>query len=137
MTPLDGEGNTAGASAFYIYEPNSDRHVEGDPGYRETKNIYGDGGLVPADRLITQTTSAWTEVSPVQRNVVFRTMGRFTSDTKLFALKAGETVRIDLYIWLEGQDADCTNQIGEEAQIFANIQFAGTYEDQSGLRPID
>lgn len=137
VTPLDGEGNTAGASAFYIYEPNSDRHVEGDAGYRETKNIYGDGGLVPADRLITQTTSAWTEVSPVQRNVVFRTMGRFTSDTKLFALKAGETVRIDLYIWLEGQDADCTNQIGEEARIFANIQFAGTYEDQSGLRPID
>ena len=64
-------------------------------------------------------------------------MGRFTSDTKLFALKARETVRIDLYIWLEGQDADCTNQIGEEARIFANIQFAGTYEDQSGLRPID
>ena len=137
VTPLDGEGNTAGASAFYIYEPNSDRHMEGEPGYRETKNIYGDGGLVSADRLITQTTSAWTEVSPVQRNVVFRTMGRFTSDTKLFALKAGETVRIDLYIWLEGQDADCTNKIGEEARIFANIQFAGTYEDQSGLRPID
>lgn len=58
VTPLDGAGNTAGASAFYIYEPNSDRHAEGEPGYRETKNIYGDGGLVSADRLITQTTSA-------------------------------------------------------------------------------
>lgn len=136
ITPVDAAGQAAGPADFFIYEPNSDRHANGSEGYVPTLSCEGDGGLVPENRLITQTTSTWTEVDPVQRNATLRTMGRFTSDTKLFSLKRNEMVRIDVYLWLEGQDADCTNEIGTEAQILASLQFAGDYSGQSGLEPI-
>ena len=44
-------------------------------------------------------------------------------------------MKIDLYIWLEGQDIDCLNAI-QRAQLEANIQFTGDTESQSGLTPI-
>lgn len=137
ITPVDGRGNSIGNTAFYIYEPNSDGHASGATGYIPTPSIDGTADLVPAARLITQTTSSWTEVYPVQRSVVLRQMGSFTSDTDLFHLDAGEMVRIELYIWLEGQDADCDYSIGQEAMILAHIQFAGDYSGQSGMVPIN
>ena len=137
ITPVDQAGEAAGDTVFYIYEPNSDAHANGGTGYLATPNINGGPELVPAERLITQTTSSWTEVSPVQQNVTFRTMGQFTSPTELFSLEKGQMVRIDLYIWLEGQDVDCTNQIGSEAMVLASIQFAADYGNQSGMVPID
>ena len=45
-------------------------------------------------------------------------------------------VMIDLYIWLEGQDYDCTNLI-RDAQILASIQFESDPTGQSGLEPIE
>ena len=45
-------------------------------------------------------------------------------------------VRIELYVWLEGQDVDCTNRISQ-AQILASIQFATETSGQSGLKPIE
>lgn len=137
VTPVNRRGEELGESVFYIYEPNSDGHANGTTGYVETRSIDGFGGLVPEERLITQTTSSWTEVYPVQRSVVLRDMGTFNSDTELFRLGAGDMVRIELYVWLEGQDVDCDYSIGTEAMILAHIQFAGDYGGQSGLRPID
>lgn len=137
VTPVDKRGEATGDAVFYIYEPNCDAHAGGGTGYIETPNIDGGTGLVPAERLITQTVSSWSEVSPVQQNVTFRTMGAFTSPTELFSLEAGQMVRIDLYIWLEGQDVDCTNQIGTEAMVLASIQFAADYGSQSGMVPIE
>lgn len=136
-TPVDQSGESTGEASFRIYEPNSDGHADGSTGYVATPSIDGGESLVPAERLITQTTSSWTEVSPVQQNVTFRQMGQFTSDTELFSLEAGEMVRIDLYIWLEGQDVDCTNRIGAEAQVLASIQFAADYGNNSGMVTID
>ena len=43
---------------------------------------------------------------------------------------------MDLYIWLEGQDVDCDNRIGRDAQISANIQFFADPDGQSGLKPL-
>ena len=37
-----------------------------------------------------------------------------------------------LYIWLEGQDADCCNVIAD-AQITANIQFLAQSYNESGM----
>lgn len=136
VTPVSETGAAAGSPVFYIYEPNSDRHISGAGGYAETPSIDGEPTLVPENRLITQTSSYWTEVSPVQQNVTFRSMGRFTSDTYLFSLEAGQTARLDLYIWLEGQDADCTYEIGEEARVFASLQLTADYGSQSGLVPV-
>jgi hypothetical protein len=72
----------------------------------------------------------------VERNVVIKDLGEFQSDTELFSLQPGEMVKIDLYVWLEGQDIDCTNQI-TQAQIMACIQLASEASGQSGLQPIE
>jgi len=132
----DLQGNAAGDSTFYIYEPNADTHVDGTTGYIATPNMDDGAGLVDEAHLITQTTSQWEEVSPVERNVVMRTLGEFTSETELFSIGPEELVQIRLYVWLEGQDVDCSNAIGQAAQVVASIQFGTADDTQSGLVPI-
>lgn len=126
-----------GTSDFIIYEPNCDRHIDDSRGYADTPSIDGGASLVPTDRLIRQTTSTWTEAYPVQREAVIHTLGEFETDTDLFTLDPDELAKISVYVWLEGQDADCTNVIGHEAQILASIQFATDSSSQSGLVPIE
>ncbi len=136
VTPINGStGTPNGESVFFAYEPNCDSHISGAGGYFPTGSIDGTDTLVGAERLILQSMSSWTEAYPVQRDVTIKQFGEFLSNPTLFSLKAGEKVRIDLYIWLEGQDSDCTNTI-EEAMIMANIQFHTDYEHESGLVPI-
>ena len=106
-------------------------------GYVATASVDGTDSLVPEERLITQTVSTWTEVDPVQRSVVIHDMGRFTSDTELFQISADQLVQMQVYVWLEGQDIDCTNVIGQAAQVFANLQFVADFGGHSGLEPIE
>ena len=73
----------------------------------------------------------------MQRDVVIRELGEFTTDTYLFDLAADEFAQIDIYVWLEGQDVDCTNEIGKKSQIFVNMQFAAEASGQSGLEEIE
>lgn len=137
ITPVDATGAPTDInSTFYIYEPNADGHIDGSTGYVPTPSIDLTQTLVPEDRLILQSASTWTEAYPVQRTVVIKDLGEFFTEPELFKLKADNMVRIDLYIWLEGQDIDCTNVI-KEAQIMANIQFLAKVDDQSGLTPIE
>ena len=137
VTPVDAEGVPADEeSVFYIYEPNADGHIDGSAGYVPTSSIDMTPTLVPEDRLILQTASTWTEAYPVQRSVVIKELGEFYEEPELFQLKTDEVVRIDLYIWLEGQDIDCTNAINE-AQIMANIQFRAEVDGQSAIVPIE
>ena len=134
----DLQGNLTDTPAeFYIYEPNCDVHVGETEGYVPTGSIDMTQTLVPQDHLILQTASQWTEAYPVQKDAVIRTLGEFTTDTELFTITPDELARITVYVWLEGQDVDCTNQIGQEAQILASVQFAGTQEGQSGMVPIE
>lgn len=136
ITPVDETGAQApGEIKFYIYEPNCDTHLDGTTGYVPTPSIDGTSTLIGDDSLILQTGSTWTEAYPVQRDVVVRELGEFLTPTELFALEAGELVRIDVYVWLEGQDVDCTNQI-TGAQIIASLQFAADAGSQSGMVPI-
>lgn len=137
-TPVDEKGETYGEpSQFFIYEPNSDVHPDGTTGYIPTPSIDGTAHLIDENRIIRQTASTWTEAYPVQRDVVIKELGEFENNMPtLFSLDSGEMVKIDLYIWLEGQDVDCTNKI-QEAQILANIQFNADPGSQSGLVPIE
>lgn len=136
ITPVDKNGRETGSpSQFIVYEPNIMGHQDNSMGYTPTPSIDGTQTLVPQERLILQTDSLWTEADPVQRGVVMYHMGEFLEEPRLFYLGAGETVRIDLYLWLEGQDVDCTNGI-HKAQILANVQFNASSEGQSGLVPI-
>ena len=137
ITYVDEEGTAIEDKEplFYLYEPNCDVHLDGYDGYLETPSIDGGDSLVPEEQMILQTASTWYEAYPVQRSVVIRKMGEFTTDTELFTLLPGQIVKIQMYIWLEGQDIDCNNQI-QAAQIFANVQFAFDPEGGSGLVPI-
>lgn len=133
---LDDLGTATDEEYWYIYEPNSDEHVDGSLGYIDTPSIDGTDTLVPQSQLITQTSSTWEESYPIEKSVVIQSLGEFTSETELFVLDKDEYAQIDLYVWLEGQDVDCTNIIGKEAQIFANIQFYADAIGSSGLSEI-
>lgn len=135
VTQVDTDGSAIENSYFYIYEPNADLHIDGSEGYVDTPSIDGTETLIPEDQMIIQTASTWTEAYPVQRTVVIKDLGEFTTPVDLFEIQTGEMFRIDIYIWLEGQDVDCTNQLSS-AQILANIQLAAGTENQSGLVPI-
>lgn len=137
MTPVNKDGTDAGEHRFIIIEPNADTHMDGSTGYIPTTNIHGDGELVSQDNLFLQNTATWKEADPVLRDHLVWTAGDFTGETKLFHLKKGELMRLEIYIWLEGQDVDCNNRIGTQAEILANLQFAGTPGGNSGLVPIE
>jgi hypothetical protein len=138
FTPVDQIGIENGPSEFFIYEPNINTHIDEDTDtttYISTPSMDGTDHLIAEDHLIRQRASTWSEAYPVQRNVVIRDLGEFEELPTLFSLDAGGMVKIDIYVWLEGQDVDCTNQI-TEAQILASIQFAGDTGNQSGMVPI-
>ncbi len=136
MTKMDENGNILEPrSELYIYEPNCNNHLYADNVYSPTESIDGTQTLVPANRLILQTTTAWTESNPVQREQLQYFMGEFQTETKLFELQPDEIMKIELYIWLEGQDADCIGQV-DQAEILASIQFKVDPNNQSGLLPI-
>ena len=137
ITPVNAAAEAvAEPSDFIIYEPNSDLHIDGTQGYVPTPGIHGSDTLVPEERLILQSASTWTEAYPVERDVVIKDLGEFQSDPRLFSLEPGDMVKIELYVWLEGQDVDCTNQI-DQAQIIACIQMDSEAGGQSGLKPIE
>lgn len=142
MTYVDQNGTALSERGpMYIYEPNADRHVDGSTDPIRTYSIdeflssdtikendeKQDWLLVDEERLIRQTFSR--EGDP----------GEFLENPTLFTLKTGEIVKIELYMWLEGQDVDCSNAMSDgvtTTKIQANIQFTGTTESQSGLVPI-
>ncbi len=121
---------------MYIYEPNYDKHLENTDDYNNRSGLT-EKILVPEDRLIRQTTSFWEESDPVERDVVIRRAGVFERDVTLFELDENEMVKIDVYLWLEGNDKDCVNAVGRDAQILANIQFEADVDNVSGLVPIE
>lgn len=130
MTYVDEFGNELSERGpMYIYEPNFDRHADGSTDYIPTYSIHElDKELVDETRLIKQRFSRQDEP------------GEFETNLTLFSLKPGEIVRIELYLWLEGQDVDCSNAMinaTDETKILANIQFTGTTETQSGMVPIE
>ena len=118
--------------SFFIYEPNAEAHVAAPEGYLNTPSIDGGTTLLSTRRLIPQTSTVWTDTEPPLRDSQNYEFGRFYRDIPLFILKEGEVVQIQLYVWLEGQDVDCTNAIAD-AQITANIQFLAEPYHESGI----
>lgn len=116
-------------SPMIIYEPNADRHVGSTSGYIPTPSMYGDETLVSQDRLILQEASGWGDLDPAEMTSIKLTLGDFYQDPPptLFSISANEIMRVEMYVWLEGQDVDCINAMNG-AQLMANIQFADTGE---------
>lgn len=136
-TDLEGKIKEQEPAVFYIYEPNFDKHIDNTEGDVPTPSKDGTESLVSEDFIIKQTMNSWMESDPVQNGVVVRSLGEFTTDTTLFTITNDELARISLYVWLEGQDKDCTNAIGHESHLQANVQFATKSDGQSGLHPIE
>lgn len=103
----------------------------------DTPSIDGTATLVPQERLIRQSFSTWQETYPIQKGVIVQRLGEFYDDTFLFELEPNGLVKIEMYIWLEGQDVDCDNRIGYEAQLFANVQFQAIADTGTGLEEIN
>lgn len=137
FTPVNPDGSVAeGQVLFVIMEPNANTHVAAATGYISTPSIDGADHLLEQERLILQDAATWTESDPVLRDHVIWTMGEFTTSPKLFHMKQNSIMRVEVYIWLEGQDVDCNNRIGKAAEILANIQFTGDVGQSPGLTPI-
>ncbi len=120
---------------FYIYEPNGNTHLTNLIGYNPTPSIDGTEHLIEESRLLVQSASMWGEADPVQKGKLTYYLGKFDREQILFGLAQDETVKIDIYIWLEGQDEDCTNAI-EGARLLANLQFLAEPIQGTGPTPI-
>ena len=138
ITNYDPDGEQIGEPNFIVYEPNCNQHLNLDISgeYHPTASVDGTENLVPEDRLIRQTATVWSEADPVQNGILLYAYGEFIDDVHLFALEEDCSAKIDIYLWLEGQDVDCINEIGKEAQIFANLQFHSENKPGSGMEDI-
>ena len=136
ITKYDSEGIESEEPFFIIYEPNCDMHEDEISDYIPTPSVDGSENLVSDGRLIRQTKTTWKEMDPVQKDVLIYDYGEFLDDPFLFDLDEDCMVQVEIYLWLEGQDADCTNEIGEAAQIFASIQFYAEMKSGSGMEEI-
>lgn len=112
------------SKSFYVYEPN----YEGE----DTPSIDGTGIYVSDEQLITQSPSTWVEQDPVLRDNVDYVLGEIDqTNNRLFSLDANVEQKVTLYIWLEGQDVDCTNMISA-AELAVNIQFSAVVGEEEG-----
>lgn len=114
-------------SEMFIYEPNCDVHADGTINkYIPTDSIDNEPNpndptvrdpneppipLVSEDRLIKQKFP-----SIDNRNEP----GEFETNPVLFTVKPGEVVKIEIYLWLEGQDVDCSNIMQVESVDIAD-----------------
>ena len=158
MTYVDSGGNELSErSPMYIYEPNADRHVDSSTYYIPTYSIDEFRPTEPTEAPSGEPTEPATEETTTEpeekqwflvdeERLMKQTFsrrdepGEFLTTPTLFSVKDGEIVRIEIYIWLEGQDVDCSNAMSDgvtTTKIEANIQFTGTSETQSGMVPIE
>ena len=150
MTYVDKAGNKLSQRGpMIIYEPNCDVHVSKPSGYIPTPSIDGTADLVssPDERLIRQTATTLGFDEQSGTDQVEIRVGEFLNNPTLFHLEPEQIVKIEMYIWLEGQDVDCTNasvfalndlkNLMDDQWLIGNIQFAGTTESQSGMVPIE
>ena len=114
-------------SAFAIYEPNADKHIDGSSGYVETLTPNGQP-LAPLSAIYTQSATTWEEKFPVKKGEVDYDFGTYFGEEKqpIIVMEANTIAKVEVIVWLEGQDIDCTNQIGTSSKILAQIAFETT-----------
>lgn len=126
------------ANRFTIYEPNGDYHptypdMEGL--YLETKPLGLKGGKIVEksiplenDAFLTVQKSDGTFVSKTgnlsdRLNLASVPLAGATEDVFMIELEKNAPQRIRMFLWLEGQDADCTEQIAG-GSFAVNIELA-------------
>ena len=127
-----GPNAVSDETTIVIYEPNADS----SGAVVSTFSVDGNGSMLEGNnKLIRQSTSTFSEADPVVNDTVLYSPGEFlTEDYSLFALPAGIDQPVTMYVWLEGQDADCVNAISS-GSIFANIQFQAKLSQLDPVSP--
>lgn len=121
------------ANRFTIYEPNGDSHPtcpEYEGLYLETKPLGLENGRIveKTAELLTVQKSNGAFVSK-RVNLYDRLdmanvpLAGATDDVYMIELEKNAPQRIRMFVWLEGQDADCTEQIAGSA-FAVNIELA-------------
>lgn len=131
LTEVDKSGDTV-----KIFEPNCEKHTQDgindyiaygkedgheDFGGTGKLKYYGVEGTVSAEELDRYTASVGklTEVDTV---TVEAEGTDETQTTVFFKLAKNAVTKITVYIWIEGQDADCTNTISNNS-FKASLKF--------------
>lgn len=83
-------------------------------------------------RFIKSTASLYAAADPItgivaQDALALRNTAGATDDVYITTLHKDIPQRIRLFIWVEGQDADCENHVSD-ANLAVNIEFAGSNE---------
>ena len=134
ITTYDMGDDSERESKFVIYEPNADQHIDGSSGYVETLTPNGQP-LAPLSAIYTQSTTTWEERFPIQKGEVDYTYGTYFGDERepVITMSANMIAKVEVIVWLEGQDVDCTNQIGTSSKILAQIAFTTTRLDDPDI----
>lgn len=139
-TDAEAQIKSGGQQGFLMYEPNADIHgltanSEGKQtadGYLETQNVDGQP-LIDKSRLIIQNASQWNEQTPVLQNAVVYEAGSFVQNPALFRLDGTNMMKIRLYIWMEGMDADCIAvNMTETVEVVARLCFGADSSESTG-----
>lgn len=112
-TAAEAKALNGAATKVVIWEPNATKHVEPEVGVENGTAVSSYYGVIKANENgfdMTQGATDTTNLKLVDTEKYDQDENGTTQANTLFNLAAGYT-KIRVYIWLEGQDVDCTNKI--------------------------
>lgn len=112
-----------GSSTMYIWEPNNDGIIT-NPTMAENK--VGEPAKPHVSSVMAGT------ITPNKSSVVPGDIPNVSGT--LFTMKEGGTIKVDMYVWLEGKDAQCANEI-QAGELEAQIQFTVVDEPTTNVSP--
>lgn len=121
-------GRSQPTDAEYIFAISDKKNPEAE--YNTAKGKEGDvldctktdGSTVP---FTPYTSDAYCNYNKNTGEVVLKSGSLKLCTISGNSGSAGEPVQIDLYIWLEGCDEDCTNNLGNQTLKNLSVSFAG------------
>ena len=95
-------------STMYIWEPNSNVHNQGTAAVDKVTKVYTTADVISQDSGIITTGGNGESNTNISKG--------------LFQITGSTVTPVDIYIWLEGTDTDCVNEIKTD-YLEAQIQF--------------
>ena len=112
-TAAEAKALNGDATNVVIWEPNAKKHVEAEVGVANDTAVPSYYGVIKENANgfnMTDGANDTTNLKLVDTEQYEYDANGTTAANTLFELGAGYS-KIRVYIWLEGQDVDCTNQI--------------------------
>ena len=98
---------TATALTTKELDKTTDKIPELDDKFGSIKDIYNWGATASAG--LAKQTTLQTTTAGIDKDTLFVRTVNNTDGSSNFTIPGGQYVRMRMYIWLEGQDVDCTN----------------------------